>query len=98
MYLIINNEKRILFISTTIEYNVFGGYILDSNLQVDKSIGTVVFVEKIPDGVKPKYYYYKDNQFIFDENYYEEERVYTTVPEKDVDKIMAYNILMGEEE
>lgn len=99
MYLILNKvDRRIMFISQTINYDVFNNYVIDSGLHINKTIVSSEEVDRIPEEVIPKYYCYINNEFVFDENYEEKSSYYFKVTGEDLEKIECYNILMGVEE
>jgi hypothetical protein len=72
MFLILEPEsKRIMHTSTTLDYNMFGGYILDSGLHIVKGISEAVEVKEIPEYVEEEKYCYIGGEFVINENYEE---------------------------
>ena len=72
MYLILAPEdKRIIHISKTLDYNSVGGYVLDSGLHIAKGISEAVEVKEIPSNVEVEKYCYIDNEFVYNINYVE---------------------------
>lgn len=74
MYLILAPEdKRIMHISKTLDYNIFGGYVLDNGLHIVKGISEAVEVEEVPEYVEVEKYCYINNEFVINENYIDPE-------------------------
>ena len=67
------SDKRIIHISTTLEYNIVGGLILDSGLHVAPNICEVVEVEEVPNHIEVEKYCYVENEYVLNENYIEAE-------------------------
>lgn len=65
------SDKRIMHISTTLNYNKVGGLILDSGLHIAPNIAEVVIVNEIPSNVEIEKYCFVNNTFILNENYIE---------------------------
>lgn len=63
------SDKRIIHISSTLNYNKVGGLILDSGLQIAPGISVVRAVEFVPDYVEAEKYCYVNNQYVINENY-----------------------------
>ena len=70
MYLILApGDKRIMHISKTLDYNFFGGYVLDSGLHIVKGISEAVEVDEILPYVEPEKYCYINNEFVYNVYY-----------------------------
>jgi hypothetical protein len=67
------SDKRIIHISTSLEYNKIGGLILDTGLQIAPSICEVAEVDDVPSSIEVEKYCYIDNNYILNENYIVEE-------------------------
>lgn len=67
------SDKRIIHISSTLDYNKVGGLILDSGLHIAPNICEVETIDYIPDYVEVEKYCYIDGKFIENENYIDEE-------------------------
>lgn len=63
------SDKRIIHISTTLDYNEVGGLILDSGLQIVPGICEVAEVEEVPENIEIEKYCYVDSTYILNENY-----------------------------
>ena len=64
------SDKRIMHISSTLDYNKVGGLILDSGLHIAPNIAEVVGVDYVPSYVEPEKYLYK-NGFVLNPDYEE---------------------------
>lgn len=67
------SDKRIMHISSTLNYNKVGGLILDSGLQIAPGISEVRTVEFVPDYVETEKYCYVNGGYVVNESYIEEE-------------------------
>ena len=63
------SDKRIIHISTTLEYNIVGGLVLDSGLHVAPNICEVAQVEEVPNHIEVEKYCYVGNKYVLNENY-----------------------------
>ena len=68
------SDKRIMHISSTLDYNKVGGLILDSGLHIAPNIAEVVTVSEVPEYVEVEKYLYKDG-FVLNPNYEERENL-----------------------
>jgi hypothetical protein len=64
-------DKRIMHISTTLDYNKVGGLVLDNGLHIAPGIAEVAEVSNVPEYVSEEKYLYKDGKFIENPNYIE---------------------------
>ena len=72
MYLILAlDDKKIMHISTTLDYDMFEGYVIDSGLHIVKGISEAVEVDEIPSNVEVEKYCYINNEFVENVNYVE---------------------------
>lgn len=89
MYLILcPSDKRIMHISTTIDYESNGNFILDNDLRVLATIAECVQVDSVPDYVEVEKYLYVNGEFVENPNYID----YIAELEE---KAAAYDILTG---
>ena len=71
-YLILCPEdKRIIYISTSLEYNKLGGLILDSGIQVAPNVCEVEQVLEIPENIEVEKYCYIHGKYVLNENFEE---------------------------
>lgn len=57
-------DKRIIFISKTINYDAFGNILLDTGIYVAKGIADIVEVNDIPGFVEEEKYCYIDGEYV----------------------------------
>lgn len=67
------SDKRIIHISTTLNFNNVGGLILDSGLQIVPGISETAYVEFVPEYVETEKYCYVNGRYVVNESYIEEE-------------------------
>jgi hypothetical protein len=65
------SDKRIIHISTTLNFNSVGGLILDNGLQIVPNICEVEVVGAVPEYVEVEKYCYVNNEYVINENYVE---------------------------
>ena len=69
-YLILSpSDKRIMHISTTLQYNKVGGLILDSGLQIAPNISEVAEVYDVPSYVEIEKYLFVNGEYVLNPNY-----------------------------
>ena len=68
------SDKRIMHISTTLNYNKVGGLVLDNGLHIAPNIAEVVGVDYVPNYVEVEKYLYK-NGFVLNPDYEERENL-----------------------
>lgn len=69
-YLILSpSDKRIMHISTTLQYNKVGGLILDSGLHIAPNIAKVAEVYDVPTYVEIEKYLFVDGEYVINPNY-----------------------------
>lgn len=71
------SDKRIMHISSTLNYNKVGGLILDSGLHIAPNIAEFVTVNEVPEYVEVEKYCYINGTFVLNKNYEEEKEVET---------------------
>lgn len=64
-------DKRIMHISSTLDYNKVGGLVLDNGLHIAPGIAEVAGVDYVPEYVEPEKYLYKNGKFLENPNYIE---------------------------
>lgn len=67
------SDKRIMHISSTLDYNKVGGLVLDNGLHIAPGIAEVAEVEEVPEYVEVEKYLYVDGEFVINPNYEVEE-------------------------
>ena len=69
-YLILSpSDKRIMHISTTLQYNKVGGLILDSGLHIAPNISEVAEVYDVPSYVEIEKYLFVNGEYVLNPNY-----------------------------
>lgn len=63
------SDKRIMHISTTLQYNKVGGLILDSGLHIAPNIAEVAEVNDVPSYVEIEKYLFVNGEYVLNPNY-----------------------------